>query len=55
MIPFQPLQDEAPVLRLSPMLTATLKTFAYIEANGPIELTPSTALKRYFVEWAAEA
>lgn len=37
------------------MLTATLKTFAYIEANGPIELTPAKALRRYFVEWAAEA
>lgn len=55
MIPFQPLRDDAPVLRLSPMLTATLKTFAYIEANGPIELTPAKALKRYFVTWAAEA
>lgn len=55
MIPFQPLHDEAPALRLSPMLTATLKTFAYIEANGPIELTPAKALKRYFVEWAAKA
>ena len=55
MIPFQPLHDESPLLRHSPMLTATLKTFAYIEANGPIELTPAKALKRYFVEWAADA
>ncbi len=55
MIPFQPIHDESPLLRLSPMLTATLKTFAYIDANGPIGLTPAKALKRYFVEWAAEA
>ena len=55
MIPFQPIHDEAPVLRLSPLLTATLKAFDYIDTNGPIGLTPSKALKRYFVEWAAEA
>ena len=55
MIPFQPLHDEAPALRLSPLLQATLKTFAYIEANGPIGLTPAKALKGYFVEWAADA
>ncbi|MEJ6011511.1 hypothetical protein [Novosphingobium aquae] len=55
MIPFQPLHDEAPALRLSPLLTATLKTFDYIVTNGPIGLTPSKALKRYFVDWAAEA
>jgi hypothetical protein len=55
MIPFQPMHDDSPLLSLSPILTASLKTFAYIEANGPIGLTPSKALKRYFVEWAAEA
>ncbi len=54
MIPFQPIHDESPALRQSPLLTATLKTFAYIEDNGPIALTPAKALKRYFVEWAAE-
>jgi hypothetical protein len=26
-----------------------------MEVNGPIGLTPSKALKRHFVEWAAEA
>jgi hypothetical protein len=40
MIPFQPIHDESPLLGLSPMLTATLKTFAYIDANGPISLAP---------------
>jgi len=55
MIPFQPLHDESPALQLSPLLTATLKAFTYIAENGPIGLTPSKALKRYFVTWAAEA
>lgn len=55
MIPFQPIDDDAPLLRLSPLLTATIQTFDYIEAQGPIALTPAKALKRYFVEWAAEA
>jgi len=32
-----------------------LLTIRYIDANGPIELTASRGLKRYFVEWAAEA
>lgn len=54
MIPFQPIPDEAPELRLSPLLTATFATFDYIETNGPIALTPAKALKRSFVEWAAE-
>ena len=55
MIPFKPISDDNPALEHSPMLRAALLTFGYIEANGPIELTPSKALKRYFVEWAAEA
>lgn len=37
------------------MLRAALLTFGYVEAHGPIGLTPSKALKRYFVEWAAGA
>jgi hypothetical protein len=41
-------------LQHSPLLRAALHTLRYIEANGPIALTPSKALKRYFVEWAAE-
>lgn len=39
----------------SPLLKGALLTLAYIETNGPIDLTPSKALKRYFVESAAEA
>ena len=37
------------------MLRAVCLTLDYIDANGPIALTVSSALKRYFVEWAAEA
>jgi len=37
------------------ILKAALLTIGYIEENGPIGLTPSKALKRYFVTWAAEA
>lgn len=37
------------------MLRAALLTLGFIEANGPIGLTPLKALKRYFVAWAAEA
>lgn len=55
MIPFQPIQDDAPVLRHSPLLQAALLTFGYIDVHGPIGLTASKALKRYFVEWAVEA
>jgi hypothetical protein len=55
MIPFKPISDDDPALAYSPMLRAASLTFEYIEANGPIGLTPSKALKRYFVEWAAEA
>lgn len=36
------------------MLKAALLILGYIEANGPIGLTPLKALKRYFVAWAAE-
>lgn len=54
MIPFNPIHDDAPVLRHAPLLRAALMTFDYIDANGPIGLTASKGLKRYFVEWAAE-
>lgn len=37
------------------ILKAALLTIGYIEENGPIGLTPTKALKRYFVAWAAEA
>lgn len=55
MIPCKPISDDNPALEHSLVLRAALLTFGYIEANGPIGLTPSKALKRYFVEWAAEA
>lgn len=42
-------------VELSPLLRAALLTLEYMEVNDPIGLTPSKALKRYFVEWAAEA
>ena len=55
MIAFEPITDDEPALVHSPMLKAALLTLDYIEANGPIGLTPLKALKRYFVAWAAEA
>jgi hypothetical protein len=55
MIPFKPIIDDEPALAHSPLLKATLLTIGYIESNGPIGLTPAKALKRYFVQWAAEA
>ena len=42
-------------VEISPLLRAALLTLEYMEVNEPIGLTPSKALKRYFVEWAAEA
>lgn len=55
MIPFQPITDSEPAFAHSVLLRAALLLLDYIEVNGPIGLTPSKALKRYFVEWAAEA
>ena len=55
MIPFKPITDDEAALAHSPLLKAALLTIGYIEANGPIGLTPSEALKRYFVRWAVEA
>ncbi len=55
MIPFKPIANDDPALVHSPVLKAALLTLGYIEANGPIGLTPTKALKRYFVAWAAEA
>lgn len=54
MILFRPVADTEPALTRSPLLKAALLTFDYIETNGPIGLTASNALKRYFVEWAAK-
>jgi hypothetical protein len=55
MIPFKPISDDEPALAHAPMLKAALLTFDYIVTHGPIGLTPTKALKRYFVQWAAEA
>lgn len=55
MIELLPLDDTEPAFECSPLLKGALLTLEYIETNGPIGLTPSKALKRYFVEWAAEA
>lgn len=55
MIIFRPVADDEPALAHSPLLRAARLTIDYMVANGPIGLTPSKALKRYFVQWAAEA
>lgn len=55
MIQFTHIADDNPDLALSPLLRGAQLTLQYIEANGPIGLTPLKALKRYFVQWAAEA
>ena len=55
MIELLPVDDAEPAFEHSPLLKGALLTLEYIETNGPIGLTPSKALKRYFVEWAAEA
>lgn len=55
MVPFKPILDKDPALANALILKATLLTFDYIEQHGPIGLTATKALKRYFVQWAAEA
>lgn len=55
MIELLPVDDAEPAFVHSPLLKGALLTLEYIETNGPIGLTPAKALKRYFVEWAAEA
>lgn len=52
---FRELSDIDPALSFSPMIRGIEQTFAYIAEKGPIGLTPSGALKRVFVDWAAEA
>jgi len=53
MIKFKSIGDTNPALSHSPLVRATEKTFAYFDEHGPIGLTPSKALKRVFVQWAA--
>lgn len=42
-------------LELSPLHRAAMLTLRYLVETGPIGLTPNLAMKRYFVDWAAEA
>ena len=53
MIKFKSISDTDSSLSHSPLVRATEKTFAYIDEHDPIGLTPSKALKRVFVQWAA--
>ncbi len=55
MIPLIPISDSAGAMRHSPVLRAVCLTLDYIHENGPIGLTATGALKRYFVEWAVAA
>ena len=55
MIQFTLIADDNPDLALSPLLRGARLTLDFIEAHGPIGLTPLKAMKRYFVQWAAEA
>ncbi|MFD2580550.1 hypothetical protein ACFSTD_22245 [Novosphingobium colocasiae] len=53
MAPLHPISDPAVAMRHSPMLRAVCLTLDYVLEKGPIGLTATGALKRYFVEWAA--
>lgn len=53
MIALKPITDDHPALQSSPLIRGVLLLMARIEEHGPIPLTPSTAFKRVFVEWAA--
>ena len=53
MIGFRELDDAEPALAQSPVVRGIEKTFDWIDAHGPIPLTPSKAFKRVFVNWAA--
>lgn len=54
MVPFKPIPGDEPTLAHAPFLKVALLTFGYIDEHGPIGLTPTKALKRYFVQLAAE-
>ncbi len=53
-VSFSRVEDTQLLWRCSPVLRAAAKTLNFLAENGPIGLTPNKALKRYFVEWAAE-
>jgi len=48
MIPFKPITDDEAALAYSPLLKAALLTIGYIEANGPIGLTPVRGAQAIF-------
>jgi hypothetical protein len=54
MIEFYAPTHDAPELLYSPLYQAALATLRHLVVTGPIGLTPSKALKRYFVTWAAD-
>lgn len=54
MMDFLPVRDVQLVWQHSPIVRAAAKTLRYLVDMGPIGLTASKALKRSFVEWAAE-
>jgi hypothetical protein len=54
MIEFHAPAHDAPELLLSPVYRASLLTLRHLAETGPIGLTPSKALKRYFVTLAAD-
>ncbi|WP_116600044.1 hypothetical protein [Primorskyibacter marinus] len=54
MIEFRKLTDDNPVLQLSPLLRAGLRTMEYAAENGGIGLTATKAFQRRFVHWAVE-
>lgn len=55
MIEFRAPALNTPELMLSPLHRAAVLMLQYLQESGPIDLTPSKALKRYFVTWAADA
>jgi hypothetical protein len=55
MILLHPVTDPAGAILRSPMLRAVCLTLNYIAERGPIGLTTTGSLKRYFVEWAVDA
>lgn len=54
MIEFRAPAHAASELLLSPLHRAAMLTLQHLVETGPIGLTPSKALKRYFVTWAAD-
>jgi len=49
----RPVRNDEPTLAGSPMISAAQKLLAYLREHEAIGLTPSKALQRKFVHWAA--